>query len=582
MIDPNLTAVSISQKPSTVPPVSYPETPITTQPVSYFETPTTTPPVSHIETVTTVPPVSYSEKPPTTTDQQPALDNASVVVSPPTVARSTTSSSSSSASSTFSKPPATDDLSSADHSVVITPPSATPSNPKQSPSLPEPVPAGENQTTKAAESVVNKVSATATTTNTELYDVQGNPLVSEAAGVIGNAISAAISSAPTSEPPPVSTEPSPVLSVSSVSSEPSEPPPVFAESSPVPSASSVSSVSAEPPPVPSSEPSAAEPIVVESHGAVIRALNSRITYPTERLQTERDVKDLTHLKPQDPVEICATINDLSVTATIDSGCGHIIISANVAERLRLAIQPSKELVNGFNSPFPIPVGMTEPVILGIGPHRYKILPLVGPDNTYDVLLGTSLADALGIVTDHNTRSTYIEKVPIPWLARPHSSRAVYHVTLDKDSRSKQLRVFRHDPSVPLPARAHRDDAGFDVYAARRVVVPPHKRCCIPTGITAEAPKGTYIRVAPRSGHAVRGIDVQAGVIDRGYRGEIQVLLSNTTDAEFIVQRHSRVAQLIIERIADIEEIIPATRAKRACGERQASSGPQSQLSATQP
>ena len=49
------------------------------------------------------------------------------------------------------------------------------------------------------------------------------------------------------------------------------------------------------------------------------------------------------------------------------------------------------------------------------------------------------------------------------------------------------------------------------------------------------PRGTYGRVAPRSGLAVHyGIAVGAGVVDRDYRGNIAVLLFNLSDAPFKV------------------------------------------------
>jgi deoxyuridine 5'-triphosphate nucleotidohydrolase len=89
-----------------------------------------------------------------------------------------------------------------------------------------------------------------------------------------------------------------------------------------------------------------------------------------------------------------------------------------------------------------------------------------------------------------------------------------------------------------------------------VVIQPGDRHCIPTGITVVPPKGTYIRIAPRSSMSLKGVDVQAGVVDRGYRGEIKVLLSNSTSVPYQVSRLSRIAQLVIEKIADIDDIIP--------------------------
>lgn len=64
------------------------------------------------------------------------------------------------------------------------------------------------------------------------------------------------------------------------------------------------------------------------------------------------------------------------------------------------------------------------------------------------------------------------------------------------------------------------------------------------------PAGTYGRIAPRSGLAVKNfIDVGAGVIDADYRGQVKILLFNHADVDFEVKEGDRVAQLILERVS---------------------------------
>ena len=61
---------------------------------------------------------------------------------------------------------------------------------------------------------------------------------------------------------------------------------------------------------------------------------------------------------------------------------------------------------------------------------------------------------------------------------------------------------------------------------------------------------TSVRIAPRSGLAVKNfIDVGAGVVDYDYRGNVGVVLFNHGDADFVVARGDRVAQLVLERIS---------------------------------
>lgn len=111
--------------------------------------------------------------------------------------------------------------------------------------------------------------------------------------------------------------------------------------------------------------------------------------------------------------------------------------------------------------------------------------------------------------------------------------------------------YTRDPSAPKEplARANATDAGIDIRAAEDALIKPLGRATVSTGLRLEIPDGYYGRVAPRSGLAHRhGIDVLAGVIDSGYRGEVKVVLHNTDkDDAFAVSAGDKIAQLIIER-----------------------------------
>lgn len=99
-----------------------------------------------------------------------------------------------------------------------------------------------------------------------------------------------------------------------------------------------------------------------------------------------------------------------------------------------------------------------------------------------------------------------------------------------------------------PARQTPGAAGYDLHASEACIVPPKSRMLVKTDIAVMLPKTTYGRIAPRSGMSVKGIDVAAGVVDSDYRGEVKVLLANTSDAPFIVGLGDRIAQLIITNI----------------------------------
>lgn len=132
-------------------------------------------------------------------------------------------------------------------------------------------------------------------------------------------------------------------------------------------------------------------------------------------------------------------------------------------------------------------------------------------------------------------------------------------------RESILSVQRVEPNARLPEAKTTDAAGLDLTSAETNTVPPHSRKVIDTGIAIQVPDGTYGRVAPRSGLAVKNqIDVAAGVIDADYKGKVGVVLVNNSDKTFEVKPGDRIAQLIVEerRPVTIEEVPDLGETKR--------------------
>lgn len=110
-------------------------------------------------------------------------------------------------------------------------------------------------------------------------------------------------------------------------------------------------------------------------------------------------------------------------------------------------------------------------------------------------------------------------------------------------------VFKMAPGAIAPKKASKFDAGYDLSTPIAVVIPARKRELVKTGITVAIPYGYYGRVAPRSGLALKqGIAVMAGVVDYGYRGEIGVILYNTTGKDVKFAAGDRIAQFVLEKI----------------------------------
>ena len=119
----------------------------------------------------------------------------------------------------------------------------------------------------------------------------------------------------------------------------------------------------------------------------------------------------------------------------------------------------------------------------------------------------------------------------------------------------------------LPTRGSLESAGLDLYAAQHVTILPSQQEKVPLGIKFQVPEGTYGRIAPRSGLASKGIDVAAGVVDRDYTGEVQVILVNNSQSPFEVSKGDRVAQLIMEKCdyAEIRQVKQLPKTQRGNG-----------------
>ncbi|WP_299683996.1 dUTP diphosphatase [uncultured Tateyamaria sp.] len=117
---------------------------------------------------------------------------------------------------------------------------------------------------------------------------------------------------------------------------------------------------------------------------------------------------------------------------------------------------------------------------------------------------------------------------------------------------KLMRTAQADPDIPLPGYETDGAAGADIRAnlpdGRTVTVAPGARALIPTGIAMAIPRGYEVQVRPRSGLALKhGISLvnSPGTIDSDYRGEVGIIVLNTSADPFEVSHGMRIAQLVL-------------------------------------
>ncbi len=135
-----------------------------------------------------------------------------------------------------------------------------------------------------------------------------------------------------------------------------------------------------------------------------------------------------------------------------------------------------------------------------------------------------------------------------------------------------VRRLPHGDDLPLPRYATPQSAGMDLLAATAgtTAIAPGERVTVPSGLAIALPEGFEAQVRPRSGLAAKhGVTVlnSPGTVDADYRGEIKVILANTSAESFCVERGMRIAQLVIAPVvqADWVEVDGLPESERGDG-----------------
>ncbi len=100
----------------------------------------------------------------------------------------------------------------------------------------------------------------------------------------------------------------------------------------------------------------------------------------------------------------------------------------------------------------------------------------------------------------------------------------------------------------IPEYAHPTDSGMDIFSDEEITIPAGKRVLVHTGIAIALPEKTEGQVRSKSGLALKfGLQVlnSPGTIDTNYRGEICVILLNTSENDYQVEKGQKIAQLVI-------------------------------------
>ena len=109
------------------------------------------------------------------------------------------------------------------------------------------------------------------------------------------------------------------------------------------------------------------------------------------------------------------------------------------------------------------------------------------------------------------------------------------------------------------------DACMDMYSLADDIIYPRGTVIIPTGIAVEIPEGYEGIVRGRSGLSSKGIQAHLGTIDSAYRGDVGIIITNTSNTPFEVKAGMRLAQFTIKPVYKIQliEVETLTNTERA-------------------
>ena len=128
-------------------------------------------------------------------------------------------------------------------------------------------------------------------------------------------------------------------------------------------------------------------------------------------------------------------------------------------------------------------------------------------------------------------------------------------------------LIQLDKGAYMPLKAHKADAGFDLFSPKEIVIEANSVNKINTGVHVAIPEGYVGLVLGRSSFGVAGVVTHTGVIDSGYTGQISVVLTSKYSDHICAG--NKIAQLVIvpplPEIKLVEGDVTALKTERGTG-----------------
>ena len=109
---------------------------------------------------------------------------------------------------------------------------------------------------------------------------------------------------------------------------------------------------------------------------------------------------------------------------------------------------------------------------------------------------------------------------------------------------QQVEIIKSHGDIYTPGLATDGSVGYDLYSQDEQNIQPGETKVFDTGLTFLLPNELWLEIKSRSSLAVKGVNVQGGVVDSDYRGNVKVVLLNTSTTVFNVKKRMRIAQAV--------------------------------------
>jgi dUTP pyrophosphatase len=133
----------------------------------------------------------------------------------------------------------------------------------------------------------------------------------------------------------------------------------------------------------------------------------------------------------------------------------------------------------------------------------------------------------------------------------------------------KVKIRKTVGTAKLPQKMTPNSSGYDIFAnvPSNITIPPYEAALVSAGFSLEIPPGYEAQIRPRSGLALQNkisLLNTPGTIDADFRGEVQIILFNFGENEFLVTPQMRIAQMVFAKVEKVvfeegSELSPSMR-----------------------